>query len=270
MKRRLSAASVLAVAATAAGLLFTSWASGATCVPRGTWATPSAAGPQPLEQPELLRRLARRQVVLLGETHDDAEHHRWQLQMIAALHALRPDMVLGFEMFPRRVQPALERWTAGELTEAEFVRATDWRRVWNMEPQLYMPLFHLARMNRIPMLALNVERELTRAVREKGLDAVPSADREGVGQPAAASAAYLDFLFEIYSGHEKEEEKAARGESKAPSRADPGFGRFVATQLVWPLSVQGYSIRAHRSGVPLALPQVPTARSSHRSGSRSA
>ena len=31
--------------------------------------------------------LARRPVVLLGEQHDNAEHHRWQLQMLAALRA---------------------------------------------------------------------------------------------------------------------------------------------------------------------------------------
>ena len=61
------------------------------------------------------RRAAKRSVVLLGEMHDNPEHHRWQLQTLAALHAVRPDMVIGFEMFPRRVQKALDQWVAGEL-----------------------------------------------------------------------------------------------------------------------------------------------------------
>jgi uncharacterized iron-regulated protein len=49
-----------------------------------------------VEEPtdKLLTRFAREQVVLLGETHDDPEHHRWQLHTIIALHALRPDMAL--------------------------------------------------------------------------------------------------------------------------------------------------------------------------------
>jgi uncharacterized iron-regulated protein len=51
---------------------------------------------------DALVALAKRGVVLLGETHDQAEHHRWQLNTIAELFSHRPDMVLGFEMFPRR------------------------------------------------------------------------------------------------------------------------------------------------------------------------
>jgi uncharacterized iron-regulated protein len=33
------------------------------------------------------------------------------------------------EMFPRRVQPALDRWIAGETTERQFLGETDWRTV---------------------------------------------------------------------------------------------------------------------------------------------
>jgi uncharacterized iron-regulated protein len=29
--------------------------------------------------------------VLLGEQHDDEDHHRWQAQVLAGLHALRPN-----------------------------------------------------------------------------------------------------------------------------------------------------------------------------------
>ena len=62
--------------------------------------------------------------MLLGESHDSHEHHRWQLQVLTALHARHPDLVIALEMFPRRVQPALDRWVAGEIDEAEFLRAS--------------------------------------------------------------------------------------------------------------------------------------------------
>jgi hypothetical protein len=156
----------------------------ADCVPRGAWGAPGPDGLRPLAVAELFGSLARRSVVLLGERHDSAEHHRWQLHVIAALHASRPDMVIGLEMFPRRVQPALDRWVAGELSEAEFLQASDWREVWNTDPQLYLPIFHFARMHGIPMVALNVDRKLTRAVRQKGFDAVPAQEREGISRPA--------------------------------------------------------------------------------------
>lgn len=57
------------------------------------------------QQGRLLRDLAACQAVLLGETHDLAAIHRWQLQLATCLHLLRPDLQMGFEMFPRRVQP---------------------------------------------------------------------------------------------------------------------------------------------------------------------
>jgi len=249
-----AAVAAAAVALPIALLLPATPASGAPCVPPGTWAAPAASGPRPLLAPELLARLARRQVVLLGETHDDAEHHRWQLQTIAALHALRPDMVLGLEMFPRRVQPALDRWVAGELGEAEFLRDSAWREVWNMDPQLYLPIFHFARMNRIPMVALNVDRDLTRAVREQGFDALPASRREGVARPAAASPGYVDFLFEAYAAHEREEgaaATAATGAKKPPSREDSAFKRFVETQLVWDRAM------AERLAASLNRPSAP-------------
>lgn len=173
--------------------------------------------------------MAQRAVVLLGEQHDDMDHHRWQLQTLAALQAQRPHMVIGFEMFPRRVQPILDRWVAGELTESEFLAQSEWGKVWSMPAELYLPLFHFARINRIPMLALNIEPTLTRMVAEKGWAGVPGAQREGVGQAAAALADYEDFLFEIHALH-----ALARGRSAAKAaRSDPGFRNFVDSQLAW-------------------------------------
>ena len=85
---------------------------------------------------------------MLGERHDSAEQHRWQLQTLTGLHAYRPNLVIGMEMFPRRVQPALDRWVAGETTEQQFLAESDWRTVWGYDSQFYMPILHFARMNR--------------------------------------------------------------------------------------------------------------------------
>lgn len=192
------------------------------CAPAGEWTVPGAGR---VAAQEILSRAARESVVLLGETHDNADHHRWQLQTVAALAAMRGKVVLGFEMFPRRVQPALDRWVAGELGEEEFLAAADWRRVWGFEAGLYLPLFHFARLNRIPMIALNVEREFTRAVSARGLDAVPPEKREGVTDAAPASEAYVGRLFSVYLEHPEK--------GKNPARSDPEFLRFVQGQLVW-------------------------------------
>jgi len=178
--------------------------------------------------PEIITAAARQSVVLLGETHINREHHRWQLQILAALYAARPDMIIGFEMFPRRVQVALDRWVAGELTEAEFLAQSDWHTVWNSDASLYMPLFHFARMNRIPMRALNIDNRLRRLVSEKGFNAVPEHEREGVTRPSPPNAAYLDFLLPIYAQHER----PGKNNQKV-TRSDPDFLRFVVNQQLW-------------------------------------
>ncbi len=199
------------------------------CLKPGTWYTLAGDSPRAQAMPELLAALAKRDVILLGEQHDDADHHQWQLQTLAALHLLHPRMVIGFESFPRRIQPVLDQWVAGELSVRQFLERSEWQKVWNYPPELYLPLFQFARMNRIPMVALNVERNLTEAVTKNGWDAVPDEKKEGVSRPAPASAAYIDFLFDIFREHPPVGGK----EAAAISKDDKAFRFFVESQITW-------------------------------------
>jgi uncharacterized iron-regulated protein len=180
-----------------------------------------------------LAQLARRRVVLLGEDHDSAEHHRWQLYTISALHALNPDLVLGFEMFPRRVQSALDDWTAGRLTEAQLLARTEWSKVWGLDPQLYLPIFHFARMHRVPMVALNIDRTLVRRIGEQGWNAVPAEAREGVSDPAPPSPAYREALYGSWLEHLPPDHPARKRGLTAADLAAPEFTHFVESMQVW-------------------------------------
>src|SRR5262245_36779321 len=62
-----------------------------------------------IDRMEFFRGLAaKNSIVLLGESHTDADHHRWQLQTLAALHGYKGQLVIGFESFPRRLQSVLD------------------------------------------------------------------------------------------------------------------------------------------------------------------
>jgi uncharacterized iron-regulated protein len=200
---------------------------GLACPAPGAWLV-LADGGRPT-QPDFLAGLAGRSVVLLGETHDRAEHHRWQLQVLAGLYARNANLVLGFEAFPRSSQGALNRWAEGELDEKAFLEEARWKEIWGFDPDLYLPLLHFARMNRVPLVALNVERGLARRVAAEGWDAVPEAEREGVGRGKPADAAYLEILAEVYREHPAYQAE----ESEAFDFEDPGFRSFVEAQLVW-------------------------------------
>lgn len=195
------------------------------CVPVANWIIP---GKGMTTLSEIIARAANQSVILLGETHVNEEHHRWQLQMLAALYAARPDMIIGFEMFPRRLQKALDQWVAGKLSESAFLKASEWDTVWRTDAALYMPLFHFARMNRIPMRALNIDTSLRKQVAQKGFDSVPENEREGVTRPAPPTPEYLDFLLPIYALHDRKDKK--KGGS---NRYDPDFLRFVLSQQLW-------------------------------------
>ena len=198
-----------------------------------------------LAEDELFAGLTARPIVLLGEEHDNAAHHRWQLSVIEALSARRPDLVLGFEMFARASQPVLDQWVAGNLDADALLRGTRWKEAWGFDSQLYLPIFEFARRYKLPMLALNVERSLIRRIGRDGWGAVPADEREGIGEPAPALPAYRRWLAEIFA-----HKRAPHGEG-ATDAPDPGFERFVAAQLTWDRAMAEALAAAH------AQPQAP-------------
>lgn len=185
----------------------------------GEWFSPASGAT--ISASEMLTQMAEKKVVLLGERHDSAEDHRWQLHTLIQLHARRPRLALALEMFPRRVQPVLDRWVAGELSEEEFLRQAEWKKVWGYDARDYLPLFHYARMQRLPMLAVNVEKSLIEAVGEKGWEGVAEAQKEGVTRPAPASDAYRQELRQVFDHH------------PAKARGEKAFPLFVEAQTVW-------------------------------------
>jgi len=185
----------------------------------GTWLDPHTA--EPVAHPDLMRRLALQQVVLLGETHDRYDVHRWQLHVALGLLAHRSDIVLGFEMFPRRLQPVLDAFIAGTFaTTEEFLEAAEWDEVWRFDPDLYLPLFHFCRQFRLPMLALNCSRPLVTRVGKEGWAAIPVDERDGLTPARPALPAYRDYLGNIPGPPGRPRHAAAND-------------RFVRAQQTW-------------------------------------
>jgi uncharacterized iron-regulated protein len=215
------------------------------CRTVGTWLDPASG--ETFTSAQVLRPVAERKIVLLGESHHVIEHHRWQLQVLAGLHALRSDLVVGFEMFPRSVQSALDAWSGGKYSDSEFLAESRWREVWGFDPELYLPLFRFVRRNRLPMVSLNVERALVARVGEAGWSAVPAEEREGVSDPAPASESYRRSLAEVYALKieqgivelpTQEAEESAEDERDeealiAEILESDQFRHFVESQLTW-------------------------------------
>lgn len=189
----------------------------------GQWVDPDSQ--KPITHSELMQRMSRMQTVLLGETHDRYDIHRWQLHVIASLTAYRDKMAVAFEMFPRAVQPSLDRWVAGEIDLDAFLEESRWAEVWRFDPALYTPIFHFCRQFRVPMLAVNCRRALVTEVGKLGWDAIPVDERDGVTPAVPATPEHRQYLFDITGG--------GRPDRAAQSADAPEFDRFVRAQQTW-------------------------------------
>lgn len=183
-------------------------------------------------------------VVLLGETHDRVADHHWQLQRIAALREDEPGLAIGLEMVPRSRQAALDAWTEGRLDEAAFLREVDWNRSWGFDFGLYRPIFAFARMNRIPLIALNVDRDVVRAVGRDGWSALQAWPELDLGRPVPPSPDYNRYLAAAFAGH---------GRTAEGDALNRGFRRFVEVQLLWDRAMAARIAEARAAGTPLVV-----------------
>jgi uncharacterized iron-regulated protein len=168
---------------------------------------------------QMVADLSTTRVVYVGEEHDDPLHHAAQLQILEALHDREPSLALGLEMVQRPFQPALDAWVAGEGDEAALVEGVEWEERWGFDFALYRPLFEACRERGIPMVALNAEKELTRAVARNGLDALDDEERARLPELDLAVSAHREMIHEALSDH--------------PHMTPGFFERMYAAQVVW-------------------------------------
>ncbi len=118
-----------------------------------------------VDQQMLIDQVERVQAVYVGETHDNPASHRLQLDILRHLYSVNPGKVaLAMEMFTPEQQPVLDRWSAGELEEKAFLKEVGWFKNWRMNFALYRDLLTFCKKNRIPVLALNANKELQKKV----------------------------------------------------------------------------------------------------------
>ena len=72
----------------------------------------------------MLADLARADAVFVGEQHNDLNTHRLELAIIEGLTRRGVSVVVAMEMFERDVQPTVDQYAAGTISEAAFLAAS--------------------------------------------------------------------------------------------------------------------------------------------------
>ena len=112
-----------------------------------------------LSPQQLLERLAEAPRLLVGEQHDNPDHHALQLWLLQALATQRAQGSLLLEMLAPDQQGSVDRvraqLAAGELVE-DLPAALNWQKGWDW--RLYGPLLGYALAQPYPVLAANLDR----------------------------------------------------------------------------------------------------------------
>ncbi|MFJ5257845.1 ChaN family lipoprotein [Pseudomonas sp. NPDC088414] len=116
---------------------------------------------QVLTAQELLTRLAKPHQLIIGEQHDNADHHAVQLWLLQALGEQRPQGSLLLEMLTPNQQPKVDqvRRAATPLTDLPATLA--WQDGWDWN--LYGPIVRFALTQGYPLLAANLDDSEIRA-----------------------------------------------------------------------------------------------------------
>lgn len=156
-------------------------------------------------------------LVFVGELHDEPSHHWAQLEVIRFLKEAGRKVAVGMEMFRHDQQNHLDLWTNGEMTLHRFrkVYLENWGAPW----PLYADIFHYARSERIPLLGLNVPREIVTQVARHGFSSL-SEDQLKSLPPLSCDVddVYKEFI------------RRALG---VTHKSGLNFQHFCEAQLVW-------------------------------------
>jgi len=155
---------------------------------------------EPVELEAAVTRMAAAQVVLLGEEHTSMDQKLLQARVLEGLAATGRSLVLAMEFFERADRAALEAWVKGEVDDRGLLEATDWYDRGSYRWEYYRPVMEVARAHGIPVVGVNVPREIPRAVNRKGLDSLSDEQRTEVGEVTTDGSSQHRYLIARYFG----------------------------------------------------------------------
>ena len=179
-------------------------------------ATPAAFG-----FAEVVSQLAGKKAIYVGESHTRYEDHKLQLRVVRDLHHQGKKLAIGMEMFPHAAQPALDAFIAGTINEIEFLKQSKYFTVWSFDYRLYREILNFARANKIPVIALNIDKDKVSKVYQQG-------GVSGLNPEEAATLpmdrdldipGYRDRIHGVYTLH--------------PGREEKQFAGFFQSQSIW-------------------------------------
>ncbi|HEX9243012.1 MAG TPA: ChaN family lipoprotein [Anaeromyxobacter sp.] len=111
--------------------------------------------------------------VVLGEVHDNPDHHLLQARLLRAVLAAGRRPALAFEMLTSDVQPAIDESLTRAPQDVDALgRAVKWSESRWPDFRLYQPIFAAGLEAGLPVVAANLQRAQVKEIMTKGRDAL--------------------------------------------------------------------------------------------------
>jgi len=153
-----------------------------------------------VEIEELTGRLAKADVVLLGEEHTAMDQKILHARLVEGMAATGREIVLAMEFFQRSDDAVLEQWVEGEIDERELLEATGWYDRGGYRWEYYRPVMEVARAHGMTVVGANVPREIPRMVNRSGLDGLSEEQRAEIGVVSTDGSPQHRYLISRYFG----------------------------------------------------------------------
>ncbi len=174
---------------------------------------------------QILPKLKKANVIYLGEIHDSSQDHENQLKIIEKLYQNNTRIAIGMEMFQHPFQEVVNEYIAGTITEAEFIKKSEFKTRWGFDWQLYAPILRFAKRKQIPVLALNTPSEITRKVSREGIEKLTNSEKQAIPpitEIRTDNIAYRQLVLKAFEEHQS----AGHGNSSSANR-------FFLAQVLW-------------------------------------
>ncbi|MEE4354520.1 MAG: ChaN family lipoprotein [Desulfatiglans sp.] len=149
----------------------------------------------------LISQLAEKELVFVGEVHDNPEHHLIQVQILQALtRGRRP--VVAMEFFEKSRQAVLDSYVSGISSEKEFLKGVEWNDQWRFDYHLYRPLMLHIREKRGKILAINAPASLVRKVARSGIMSLKPHERDRIAEDIdLENKKHRDYIETVFKNH---------------------------------------------------------------------
>lgn len=124
---------------------------------------------KPVNYEKMVAGVAKKQVILFGEYHDDAIVHWLQLSLTRDVYELaKQQLVLGAEMFEADMQEPLTAYIKGQIDEKKFMDSVT--SLWKNYRTDYKPLVEFAKAKGLHFVASNIPRYIARNIYRGGIE----------------------------------------------------------------------------------------------------